>query len=273
MAPQIVRLEKGSLHGDDCLSCGEEDGIFEMDMAVQIFLQLAEAGEEGAIGIASVGGGLESMSQFAQAGECVPGTFVLVHHATDRFVQWHRWRFASADRDDGREEDFLFLHHMREHLFLEGAENIEDLDQRRGVSPVNLRDALGHRMQPGQLAIEISMMRLDDVGSEFGDGEIGGILHRGGFVRQFGFELLDDRFGRNVFPLAGFPQSARALATEIDSERLEDPGTAGAFRDEFADRAFEQWSAGWGEDIRFVTHFIGNVPKRPPKFKELPAIA
>ena len=82
------------------------------------------------------------MSQIAQAGECVSGTFVLMHHATDRFVQWHRCRFSSADRDDGREEDFLFLHHMRDHLFLESAENIENLDQRRGVPPVNLGDPL-----------------------------------------------------------------------------------------------------------------------------------
>ena len=39
------------MHG---LSGWKEDGIFEMDMAVQIFLQLAEPCEERAIGIASV---------------------------------------------------------------------------------------------------------------------------------------------------------------------------------------------------------------------------
>ena len=82
------------------------------------------------------------MSQIAQASECVPGTFVLMHHATDRFVQWHRWGFASTDGDDGGEKNFLFLHHVRDHLIFQSAENIEDLNQRRGVSSVNLRDPL-----------------------------------------------------------------------------------------------------------------------------------
>ena len=68
------------------------------------------------------------MSQVAQSGECVAGTFVLMHHATDWFVQRNRRGFASTDCDDGWEEDFLFLHHVRDHFFLQGAENIEDLD-------------------------------------------------------------------------------------------------------------------------------------------------
>ena len=138
---------------------------------------------------------------------------------------------------------------------------------------VNLRDPLRHCMQTGQLAIEISMMCLDDVGSEFGHRQVGGIFHRGRFVRQLSFELFDNRFGRNVLSLAGFAQGARTLTTEIDAERLEDPGTAGAFRDEFADSAFKQWSAGRGENIRFVTHFIGNVPNRRAQFKGVPPIA
>ena len=128
-------------------------------------------------------------------------------------------------------------------------------------------------MQPGQLAIQISMMCLHDVGSQFGNGQVGGILRRGCFIRQLGFELFDDRFGRNVLPFAGFPERSRTLATEIDSESLEDPGTAWTFRDEFADSAFEEGSAGWGENIRFVTHFIGNVPNRCAQFKEVPPIA
>ena len=100
-----------------------------MDVPVQILLQVAQPGKEGAIGVAGFGRRLEAIGQLAEPGNGLAGRVMFLHHAGNRRVQWHPDSVFSGHGSDGRKENLLFLSHVLDHLLLETKEHIKHFQQ------------------------------------------------------------------------------------------------------------------------------------------------
>jgi hypothetical protein len=219
---------------------GEEDAVFEVNVAVEVFFEVVESGEERAVGVAGLGRGLEDVGQLAQPGEGFAGVVVFVEHAGEGAIQGNEAAFSGCEFGDGWEEDFFLLHQVGGEFFLEVAEDVEDFKERLGVTTVNASYPLGHGVKAWEFAPEIGVVGLHDVGRQLVRGQVGRVLSGGRFVGEFGFELLDDGVEGNALAFAGFAEGASTLATEIDAEVLEYAGAAGAFGNEFAHGAFPE---------------------------------
>jgi len=67
-----------------------------------------------------------------------------------------------------------------------------------------------------------------------------------GRLARLSLKLLDHRLQRNGSPLASLGEGGASLATKVDAEGLEYPGTARSFGDQFADGSSGKRGAGWG---------------------------
>ena len=250
MTPEaLVRQEKGDSFGRDALckglGGGKEHMILEVDVAVKIPFELGEPGKEGAIGVARVPGRLESTGQFAEPGEVGAGILVLAQHARDGAVERHRPTARRHSLDRG-EEHLLFLQHVAVEFEIERVEDLVDPDERRSVTTVHFGDALCHRLEARQFASEKGVMPGDDVIGQFGRRKLCGIQPLAGRLARLGLELFDHRLQRDGTSLTSLREGGSALATEVDAEGLEYPGTTRSFGDQLADSAPGKRCAGGG---------------------------
>lgn len=84
------------------------------------------------------------------------------------------------------------------------------------------------------------MVSLDNIGRQLLQRKCTGIICRGRFRGQLGFQLFEDRFKGKTFALASLAEGATTLTPEIDAETLEHTGAAGAFRYQLAYGAFPE---------------------------------
>ena len=120
-----------------------------MDVKMRVFLQILQTCEESAIRIAGFGWRNKSVAQFAEAFESLADFLMFVQHATNRAIERAGRFFAASQRNDGREKNFFLFHHVRREFVFDGEKNFKHFDERRRVSAVNMRDAFGHRVEPG----------------------------------------------------------------------------------------------------------------------------
>ena len=82
-------------------------------MTVEIFFQISESGEEGAVGVAGFRGWHKSMSQFAHAGQRSTGVIVLVEQAGHRAVEGHCGDVAPHEDIHRGKEDLQTWHPLQ----------------------------------------------------------------------------------------------------------------------------------------------------------------
>ena len=204
-----------------------KDGVFQMDVAVEIFLKLMQAREQRPVGIARFRRRGEIVRQVAEAGQRGTGVVVLVQHAGDRAIQGQGAFAALCHGDDGGKQDLFLLHDVAGKLVLHGGEHLIDLHQRRSVSAMHVGDAFGHRVQARKIIAEIGVMSGPMCATNSAGGRRAGFSMEVPFSKSRSLQLIDDRFRRDALEFAGFAQSAAALAAEIDAEGLENPGERG----------------------------------------------
>lgn len=113
---------------------------------------------------------------------------------------------------------------------------------------MHLGDALRHRLKARQFASEKGVMPGDDVIGELGRRKFCRIVSLAGRLARLGLKLFDHCLQRHGTSPTGFGQSGASLATEVDAEGLEYPGTARSFGDQFADSAPGKRCAGGGDN-------------------------
>ena len=146
-----------------------------MDVPMDIFLEVLQAGEQGAVGVARFWRRLKTVCQLAKLAQRGPGFLVLVHQVVDGSLRRIAFGFASAQGCQRWKQDLFLLADMVHQCAGHVLEDVKDFDQRRRMTAVDVSHPLGHRVEARQFGADLGVVLFHDVFTKLMRSEFGRI--------------------------------------------------------------------------------------------------